>query len=330
MNAPVDRTAQHEESPQLTIVLPAYGEADNLRSLLPRLLAQATGTRVQIVVVDDHSRDKTFEVVREWAAKDPRIEGIRLARNSGSHLAILCGLQAARGAAAVVLAADGQDPPEFIAQLVAAWRDGAQVVWAVRGSREEEATSTVFFSRAYYWLMNTIGDVRLPPAGADFFLIDRRVVKAVLAIPEYRISLFALIASLGFRQVEIPYAKRPRTSGASKWTLRKKVRLLVDSLTGFSTVPLRLATVLGFAYAGGGFIYAVLLVVNKLSSGQVFGGVPVNGFAALMTVLLISSGCIMIILGIFGEYLSRALEQVRGRPRFLIEDSTDLIGRPTA
>jgi glycosyltransferase involved in cell wall biosynthesis len=330
MNPPDEHPSAQEPFPQLTIVLPAYGEADNLRSLLPSLLTQPTNTRLQIVVVDDHSKDDTFDVVREWAARDSRVEGLRLARNSGSHLAILCGLRAARGAAAVVLAADGQDPPDFVPRLVAAWREGAQVVWAVREGREEEAASTVFLSRAYYWLMNTIGDVRLPPSGADFFLIDRRVIEALLAIPEYRISLFALIASLGFRQVEIPYVKRARSSGVSKWTLRKKVRLLLDSLTGFSTVPLRLATVLGFAYASGGFIYAFLLVANKLSSGRIFGGVPVNGFAALMTVLLISSGCIMVVLGIFGEYLSRALEQVRGRPRFLVEDSTDSIGRPSS
>lgn len=306
----------------LTLVLPAFGEGENLRVLLPRLLALEVGIPLQVVVVDDHSEDDTFEVVREWALRDPRVEGLRLARNSGSHLAILCGLRAAKGNAAVVLAADGQDPPEFVGRLVAAWRAGAHVVWAVREHRTSETLSTRASSRLYYWLMNRFSSVRLPPSGADFFLIDRRVVDALLSIPEHRISIFALIASLGFKQVEIPYAKRARASGESKWTFRKKLRLLLDSMTGFSTVPLRLATALGFTYAAAGFLYAILLISNILTRGQIFGAVPVNGFGALMTVLLISSGCIMVILGIFGEYLSRALEEVRGRPRFLVEAST--------
>jgi dolichol-phosphate mannosyltransferase len=273
--------------------------------------------------VDDHSADETFVVVRKLAAGDPRVAGVRLARNSGSHLAILCGLRVARGDAAVVLAADGQDPPEVIARLIDAWREGAHVVWAVRAGRKGESRATRLFSRLYYYLMNHVSNVRLPPAGADFFLIDRAVVDALVAIPEHSLSLFALIASLGFRTADVDYVKAARITGRSKWTLTKKLRLLVDSLVGFSTLPLRLATFLGFLYAAGGFLYAALIITNKLSGGRIFGATPATGFAALMTVLLISSGTIMVILGIFGEYLWRALDEVRGRPRFLIEDSVN-------
>ena len=172
--------------------------------------------------------------------------------------------------------------------------------------------------------MNRLTSVRFPPSGADFFLLDRRVLGALLAIPEHNVSIFALVVSLGFRQAEIRYAKRSRLSGGSKWTLRRKVRLLLDSLVGFSTLPLRLATGLGFAEALGGFVYAALLVANRLSNGLLFGGVALTGWSALMVVLLVSSGSIMIMLGIFGEYLWRALEEVRGRPRFLVEDEVNL------
>jgi polyisoprenyl-phosphate glycosyltransferase len=309
-------------------VLPAFAEAHNLAQLLPRLLAQShLADELEIVVVDDHSPDETFAVVREWAARDARIRGVRLARNSGSHMAILCGLEAARGEALIVLAADGQDPPESAGQLVEAWSAGAQVVWAVREGREDVSPAARVGSRLYYALMNRLTSVRLPPTGADFFLIDRRVLGALLAIPEHNVSIFALVVSLGFRQAEVRYTKQARLSGRSKWTLRRKLRLLLDSLVGFSTLPLRLATGLGFAYAAGGFLYAALLVANRLSNGALLGEVALTGWSALMVVLLVSSGSIMIVLGIFGEYLWRALEEVRGRPRFLVEDEVNLGAR---
>jgi glycosyltransferase involved in cell wall biosynthesis len=313
---------------KLSIVLPAFGEAENLKALLPRLLGvESLAQSLQIIVVDDHSTDATFDVVREWAARDPRVQGVRLARNCGSHMAIVCGLSVATGDAAMVLASDGQDPPELAAQLVAAWRQGAQVVWAVRQGREGETAATLAFSSAYYAFMNRWSSVRLPPSGADFFLIDRRVAEALLAIPEHNASIFALIASLGFRQAEVPYVKQSRLSGTSKWTLRKKVRLALDSLVGFSTLPLKAATGLGFLYAFCGFVYAALLVINRTTGGLLFGAVPLTGWSALMVVLLISSGTVMLILGVFGEYLWRALEEVRGRPRFLIEDTVNVAAR---
>jgi dolichol-phosphate mannosyltransferase len=154
------------------------------------------------------------------------------------------------------------------------------------------------------------------------------VLGALLAIPEHNVSIFALLMSLGFRQTEIRYTKQARLSGRSKWTFRRKLRLLLDSLIGFSTLPLRLATALGFIYALGGFLYAALLVVNRISSGLLFGAVTLTGWSALMVVLLVSSGSTMVILGIFGEYLWRALEEVRGRPRFLIEDEVNLVSAP--
>jgi glycosyltransferase involved in cell wall biosynthesis len=311
----------------VSVILPAYREAGNLNGLVPRVLAHLPADAIsEVIVVDDHSDDGTMEVLRSWAEKDQRVRGIRLARNAGSHMAILCGMSHARGAAVIVLAADGQDPPELIPALVKSWRAGAQVVWAVRAGREGESRLSLTFSSAYYNLMNRWTSVTLPKTGADFFLLDRRVVDVLKALPERNTSLFALVSWLGFRQSEVHYEKKARTSGVSSWTLRKKLRLAMDSFFGFSVVPLKLASTLGFVYALVGFAYAVLLIINRLTAGRVFGSVAAQGWSALMVVILISSGTLMLVLGLFGEYLWRTLEEVRGRPRFIVEESVNEFG----
>ena len=199
---------------RLTFVLPAYNEAGSLEQLLPRVLAQQSlAKELQVLVIDDHSTDETFEIVRKWSKRDSRVSGIRLARNCGSHMAILSGLSIARGDAVVVLASDGQDPPEFTGELIRAWKKGAQIVWAVRSTREGESFTTKVFSRLYYAAMNRWSFIRLPPSGADFFLLDRMVVDAVAEMPERNTSVLALITWLGFRQVELPYTKLARIEG---------------------------------------------------------------------------------------------------------------------
>jgi glycosyltransferase involved in cell wall biosynthesis len=311
----------------LSVVLPAYREATNLSSMIPRVLAHLPADSIsEVIVVDDHSDDATLEVVRSWADRDPRVRGIRLARNAGSHMAILCGMSYARCGAVVVLAADGQDPPELIPELMESWRNGAQVVWAVRAGRKGESGLSLALSSAYYRVMNRWTSVRLPATGADFFLLDRRVVDVLKVLPERNTSLFALVAWLGFRQAEVRYEKKARSSGKSSWTLRKKIGLAVDSLFGFSVAPLKLASALGFIYALVGFAYAVLLVINRLTAGRLFGSVAGEGWSALMVVILISSGTLMLVLGLFGEYLWRTLEEVRGRPRFVVEESVNESG----
>jgi dolichol-phosphate mannosyltransferase len=225
------------------------------------------------------------------------------------------------GDAAIVLAADGQDPPEFSSELVREWAAGAQVVWAIRAKRDGESAMTIAFSRAYYRIMNRFTTVRLPRTGADFFLLDRRVIDVVKGLSERNSSLVALIAWLGFRTAEVYYEKQARSGGRSSWTFAKKTRLALDSLFGFSVFPMRLASWIGFLYAFGGFAYAVVLIVNKLTLGRLFGAVAAEGWSALMVMILISSGTFMLVLGLFGEYMWRTLEEVRGRPRFLIEDS---------
>jgi len=310
---------------RLSFVVPAFGEAENLERLIPRILAQRSlADELEVVIVDDHSADSTLDVVRAWAARDAAIHGVRLARNAGSHMAIFCGLTECTGDAVIVLAADGQDPPELAAGLVTRWRDGAHVVWAVRGGRRGESRLGLALSRAYYRMMNRWTSVRLPQTGADFFLLDRRVIDVLKNLPERNTSIFALISWLGFKQAEVEYVKEARHAGTSKWTFAARLRLALDSFFSFSVMPLKFASALGLLYAAAGFLYAALLIVNVLTHGRILGRVAIEGWSALMVVLLVSSGTLMLVLGLFGEYLWRTLEEVRGRPRFIVEERVNL------
>jgi polyisoprenyl-phosphate glycosyltransferase len=310
---------------RLSFVLPAFAEAQNLERLIPRILSQKNlAEELEVVIIDDHSPDATLGVVRSWSERDSAVRGVRLARNVGSHMAILCGLTECTGDAVIVLAADGQDPPELAPKLLEKWREGARVVWAVRERRVGESFITRVSSTLYYRLMNRWTAVRLPSKGADFFLLDRRVVDVLKNLPERNTSIFALICWLGFTSAEVGYEKQARESGQSKWTLARRIRLALDSFFSFSVLPLKFVSGLGFLYALAGFSYAAMLVANKVSGGRIFGQTPVQGWSALMVVILLSSGTLMLVLGLFGEYLWRTLEEVRGRPRFIVEEKVNI------
>lgn len=292
----------------------------NLPVLYERLcqVLDAVGIDWEWLVVDDHSSDTTFDVLRQIAASHARVRGTRFARNSGSHAAIACGLHAARGRCAAVLAADLQDPPEVLPLLLDEWRQGAQVVWAVRNTREGEKARTLAFSRLYYSLMRRIAGLpQMPSSGADFLLMDRRVVDAFRQFGEANVSLLALITWMGFRQRTIGYTKQARLHGRSGWSLDKKLKLVIDSITSFTYVPIRLMSYTGFVVAFLGFAYALFVAWNAIT------GVPVTGWSSLMIVVLVIGGLQMLLMGVLGEYLWRALDESRRRPRYLIEDSTD-------
>lgn len=296
----------------LTLVTPAYNEELNLRAIHARIVAtmETIGEPWEWIVVDDHSGDRTFDVVRELAAADGRVRGIRLAANEGSHIAITAGLHHAKGEAAVVMAADLQDPPETIAALLAAWRGGAHVVWATRRERPG-APAHAGFAALYYWVMRrVVGLTVLPERGADFFLADRAVLDAFARYAERQVSVFALIAWMGFRQATVEYDKQPRAAGRSGWTLAKKVALVADSVTAFSALPLRVMTAAG----------AVLVVAGLagLAVWAVRGGGSLGVVAAIAAV----GGLQVSALGVVGEYLWRTLELARRRPVYLVEAVT--------
>jgi polyisoprenyl-phosphate glycosyltransferase len=299
---------------RLSIITPAFNEAANLEAMYARLAAAAAGAGLdwEWVIVDDHSRDATFDVTRALAARDPRVRGLRLARNSGSHTAIACGLHHVTGDAAVVLAADLQDPPETLAAMLAEWRAGAQVVWAVRRQRSGESMPTLGFSRIYYFIMrHIVGMSEMPATGADFFLADRVVIDAFRRFPERHVSVLALITWMGFRQAFVEYDKQQRHAGRSGWTLAKKVKLVVDSVTGFSDAPIRLCSYAGVALMLAG----VLLGVASVASSAV----PGAGQVLVIAIVIGLAGIQLLALGIIGEYVWRALDEARRRPPYLIE-----------
>jgi dolichol-phosphate mannosyltransferase len=297
----------------LSILTPAFNEQGNLEALYQRLSGVLThmGLEWEWVVIDDHSRDDTFAVVQRLAAVDARVKGIRLARNSGSHVAIACGLHHVRGDAAVMMASDLQDPPETLPALVDTWRRGAQVVWAARRRLPGEPRHARF-AALYYWIMRRVVGMReMPSRGADFFLIDRAVIDAFARFREDHLSVFALITSLGFRQEVIEYDKQPRTSGRSGWTLTRKIALVLDSVAGFSEAPIRFISYGGIALALLGFglgLLGALLLPN-------LGG----GLLILLAAVVAIGGLQMLAIGVIGEYIWRALEAARRRPLYLIE-----------
>jgi len=305
----------------VSVITPAHNEAANLALLFSRLKKSldATGFDWEWILVDDASIDDTFPVFRKLAAEDQRLRGCRFSRNFGSHRAIACGLNNAPGNCAIVLAADLQDPPEEIPRLLEEWEKGAQIVWAVRGKREGHIGKDKLFSKIYYKLMRySLAMKNLPPTGADFFLLDRRVIVAFNEFGENNVSIFSLLSWMGFRQKSILYDKQSRRFGKSGWTFKKKIKLVVDTITSFTYFPIRLMTYTGFLFALIGFCYLAVVLFNALR------GVPPQGWSSLMTVLLVVSGIMMFMLGVLGEYLWRALDEARHRPRYLIEDSLNM------
>ena len=219
----------------------------------------------------------------------------------------------------VEVAGDGQDPPELIPRLLEEWQKGYYIVWAVREQRQGEGYLTLLFSRLYYALMQRFVLAEMPSQGADVSLMDRRVIDVFNQIPERNASSLALIRWMGFKQTSVSYIKEARHAGQSKWTLKKKLKLVVDSFVGFSYFPIRLMSYLGLSTAFLGFIYAFYIIYNKLVIGF-----PVEGWASLMVVVLLAAGIQLTMLGVLGEYLWRALEETRGRPKYIIESSINL------
>lgn len=305
--------------PEVTIVVPAYNEEENLPLLHDRLcgVMQTLGVDWEWVIVDDHSSDATFAVISAMAERDHRVRGIRLARNHGSHKAITCGLHEAKGDCAIVLAADLQDPPETIPELLEQWRHGAQVVWAARRRRLGEKKSAVIFARVFYFLMRRIVGIReIPATGADFFLVDRRVIDAFCQFKEHNAHIMVLITWMGFRQATITYDKQARIHGRTGWTIEKKIKMALDSMISLTYLPIRVMSYVGFIVALIGFVFAITVVAETLT------GNPPKGWASLMVVVLVLGGIQMLMMGVLGEYLWRTLDESRYRPRFLIEATT--------
>jgi glycosyltransferase involved in cell wall biosynthesis len=310
----------------LSFVIPAFNEAQNLPVLYERITAidwAILGFDIEIIIVDDHSTDGTSALLTTLRERDQRLKWLRFSRNFGSHVALAAGIEHARGDVISLLAADLQDPPEIVPSLLERWQAGGLIVWAARDKVEGVSFSNRIFSRLYYRMMRWFALPQMPKEGADFLIFDRRVADALNQARERNTSILALIQWLGFSQEFVPYTKQSRASGRSKWTLSKKIKLVIDSMVGFSYAPIRLMSGLGVSIAMLGLLYAALLFVLRFVYLK-----PVEGWTSLICVVLVTSGIQLLMLGVLGEYLWRNFDETRGRPRYIVESRVGLTDSP--
>ena len=302
--------------PTLSVVLPVFNERETLDRLLARLvpvLERATDGSFEALFVDDGSDDGSSELLDGFHARDSRAKVIHFSRNFGHQAALQAGLDAARGAAVILMDADLQDPPELLERFVARWREGYEVVYAVRRRRKETTVKRLAYA-LFYRTLKAMAEIDVPLEAGDFCLLDRRVVDALVALPERNRFLRGLRSWVGFRQVGVEYERDARFAGESKYTLRKLVRLALSGYVGFSAMPLRAATWLGFGAALTGFGIALWAVVTKLLD------VPSpRGWASTLAVVLFVGGVQLIMLGVLGEYVGRVYDEVRRRPLYVVQ-----------
>jgi len=301
---------------KISIIIPVYYNQDNLKPLYKDIqdkLYIHTEYEWEIVMVNDASGDDSYAVMKELAAADPRLKIFSLSRNFGSHAAILCGLSECTGDCAVVKAADQQEPAEIILDMVASWKNGNNVVLAVREGRKENRRQTLF-ANLYYWLVRRTALPSMPKGGFDVYLIDRRVITVLMALDEKNSALTGQILWSGFKTEQIYYTRLAREIGTSRWTLKKKFRLVADTLFSFSTLPIKAVTIIGSGSFIFSLIWAGLELIFKLT-----GWIEVDGWTTLFIFNLFSFGVIMLTMGVLGEYLWRTFDASRHRPPYIIE-----------
>lgn len=310
------------ENITLSVVIPAFNEKENINHTIEEILevidSMPNIDEYQIIVVDDHSSDNTFDLMRK--IQNPKIICLRLSRQSGSMTALRAGIAEAKGDVVLCISADGQDDASSLKTMLNKWQNGADIVWALRKKRDNERIDTLIMSKIFYRILNWLTeskDSSIDMSNADYCLLDKRVVDAVNSCHEKNTSLFGLISWLGFNQDFVQYDRRKRKRGVSKWSFRNRLNFAKDWIVAFSGLPLKMMTVVGFFVSVIGFIYAILIIWLAL-----FSKMPVRGWPTTMIIILIIGGIQMIMLGTIGEYLWRNLDESRKRPLYLIERST--------
>lgn len=309
-------------SPVLSVVVPLFNEEGNVAPLVARIVKiveQLPGTpSYELLLVNDGSRDGTLDAVRAELRARPHLVLIDLSRNFGHQLAATAGIELAQGEAVVLMDGDLQDPPELIAEFVQKWREGNDVVYAVRRTRKGESFFKLLTARLFYRGIKRLTNVNIPVDTGDFRLMSRRVVTALKRVPERHRFLRGLVSWVGYSQVGVEYDRDERHSGVTKYPFSKMMRFAIDGVTSFSDVPLRFASYLGFLSSTIAIVYALIVVGSKL-----FSIVPpayTKGWASTIVAVLFLGGVQLITLGILGEYIGRIYDEVKGRPLYLIRD----------
>ncbi len=305
-----------EAGPTLSVVVPLYNEQENVPELYRRLTAAIEGLGIdyELVLVDDGSRDRTPAMIDELNARDPRVTVVHLSRNFGHQPAISAGIDIASGRAIVLMDGDLQDPPEVLGQFVARWREGFEVVYAIRTKRKENALKR-FAYFAFYRLLRVVSDLQIPLDSGDFCLMDRKVVDVMKHLPEQMRFVRGLRTFVGFRQVGLEYERAGRAAGEPKYTFRALMKLAIDGLLSFSSYPLRLVTYLGMASAGLAIVLACWVFYDAFRSQT-----TPRGWASTVVVVLFMGAIQMISLGVIGEYVRRIFVESKRRPGYIARE----------
>src|SRR3954468_4145843 len=310
--------------PLVSVVAPMHDEAETVTRFHERVSAALEGETWELVVVDDGSRDGTGARLAEVSGADPRVRVVVLSRSFGHQAALTAGLEHARGDAVVMLDGDLQDPPEVIPAMLARWRDGAEVVYAVRERREGETPFKLVTARWFYRLFRRLADVDLVPDSGDFRLMSRRALDALLAMPERNRFLRGMTVWVGFTQSAVPFSREARSAGRTKYTLSRMLRFAFDAITSFSNRPLQFATLLGFACSLIAFLCVPLTIAAR------YANIYERGVPTTIVVVLLLGGIQLITVGIIGEYVGRIYDEVKHRPLYVVRDrvNADVPERP--
>lgn len=299
----------------ISIVVPVYNEEDNVQHFYEaiREVMEKTSYDFELVFVDDGSKDRSREILREMEEQDSRVQSIFLARNYGHQLALTCGLDHADGEAVIMMDGDMQHPPEFIPVLLKHWEDGYQVVQTIRKSTEGVSAFKKITSAAYYKVLNSLSEVHIQEGGADFRLMDRRVVLAFRRYREHGRFIRGMIGSMGYKQIRVEFVAPPRFAGVSKFSPKKMLHLAIDGIMAYSTLPLRFGLYMGAASLCLSILMIVWVLIDKL-----FFQDTVAGWATITAFVLLFGGMQLMVMGVLGEYIGRITEEVKNRPLYLV------------
>lgn len=302
----------------LSIVIPCFNEEEVIAETMRRLntfCAELSNLNVELIFVDDGSRDRTRELLKEYAAEDSKLRIIGFARNFGHQIAATAGIDAANGDAVVLIDADLQDPPEVIHQMITKWQEGYDVVYATRTERHGESAFKLATARSFYRLLNQLSDVLIPLDTGDFRLMSKNVVDTLRAMPERDRFIRGMVSWVGFKQIALPYKRAERFAGESKYPLSKMLRFAIDGILSFSTKPLQMSV-------GMGFICALLSILGIFYALylRLFTNVWVEGWTALMIAVLFIGGIQLISVGILGEYVGRIYNEIKRRPLYVVQE----------
>jgi len=308
--------------PKYSIIAPVYNEEESLPVLFQRVkeVMDSTGEAWELVLIDDGSKDRSAELMRQMATEDERVRPIIFARNFGHQIAVTAGLDFCRGDAAVIIDADLQDPPEVILEMIDKWKEGNQVVYAVRVDREGESWFKKMTASLFYRIIFRITDIKIPLDTGDFRLLDRKVIDVMGKMRERHRFLRGMSSWVGFKQAGVHYKRAARFAGVTKYPFKKMLKLALTAITSFSYFPLQLATYIGFIAAGLAVITIPVVIIMRIVGNDAF-----TGQASTLLAVLFLGGVQLLSLGILGEYVGRIYDEVKGRPLYIVSESPDEI-----